>query len=101
MGLMTTPPAPEGYATINPFLITRDVDGLITFLNEVFGAVERPEARTMDDDGLLLHAELALRNATLIFGERNRTGRSRRACCRYVDMSRPLWSGPVAWTRRW
>jgi PhnB protein len=61
---------PAGYATVNPFIITADADGLIDFLKWVFGATERPEARTMDDDGLLLHAELAFGNATIMFGER-------------------------------
>ena len=46
------------------------MDGLIDFLKRVFGAAERPEARTLDDDGLLLHAELAVGNATIMFGER-------------------------------
>ena len=64
------PAAPAGYATVNPFIITQDADGLIGFLRRVFGATERPEARTMDDDGLLLHAELAIGNATIMFGER-------------------------------
>jgi uncharacterized glyoxalase superfamily protein PhnB len=64
------PAAPAGYATVNPFIITHDADGLIDFLKRVFGATERPEARTMDDDGLLLHAELVIGNATIMFGER-------------------------------
>jgi PhnB protein len=65
-----TPAAPQGYATVNPFIITRDANGLIDFLQQVFGATERPEARTLDHDGLLLHAELAVGNATVMFGER-------------------------------
>jgi PhnB protein len=64
------PAAPEGYATVNPFIITRDANGLIDFLKQVFRASERPEARTLDHDGLLLHAELAVGNATIMFGER-------------------------------
>jgi PhnB protein len=64
------PAASAGYATVNPFIITQDADGLIDFLKQVFGATERPEARTLDDDGLLLHAELAVGNATVMFAER-------------------------------
>jgi PhnB protein len=64
------PAAPAGYATVNPFIITHDANGLIDFLKQVFGATERPEARTLDHDGLLLHAELAVGNATIMFGER-------------------------------
>ncbi len=62
--------APAGYATVNPFIITYDTNGLIDFLKRVFRATERPDARTLDDDGLLLHAELAIGNATIMFGER-------------------------------
>jgi hypothetical protein len=45
----TSPAAPDGYATVNPFIITDDADGLIAFLGQVFGATERREARTVDD----------------------------------------------------
>jgi PhnB protein len=64
------PAAPAGYATVNPFVITHDADGLIDLVKQVFRATERPEARTLDDDGLLLHAELAIGNATVMFAER-------------------------------
>jgi PhnB protein len=69
-GERSIPAAPTGYATVNPFIITSDANGLIDFLKQVFGATERPEARTLDHDGLLLHAELAIGNATIMFGER-------------------------------
>lgn len=67
---MTLPPTPAGFSTINPFIITRDVDGLIGFLTDVFDGVDHPQARTMDDDGLLLHAELQVGGTTIMFGER-------------------------------
>ena len=66
----TIPGAPVGYATVNPFIIADDATGLIEFLKQVFGAAERPDARTLDADGLLLHAELAIGDATIMFGER-------------------------------
>jgi PhnB protein len=59
-----------GFATINPFIITRDAAGLIEFLKRVFDATERAEARTIDGDGMLLHAELSIGNATVMVGER-------------------------------
>lgn len=67
---MIIPKVPEGYSTVNPFIITRDADGLIDFLKQVFEATERPEARTMDDDGLLLHAELVIGDTTVMLAER-------------------------------
>ena len=69
-GGTSIPAAPAGCATVNPFVITSDADGLIDFLTQVFRATERPEARTLDDDGLLLHAELVVGNATIMFAER-------------------------------
>ena len=67
---MTTVPTPAGFATLNPFFITRDADGLIAFLRHVFGGEEHLDARTVDIDGLLLHAELEIGGTTLMFGER-------------------------------
>ena len=64
------PATPPGFATINPFIVTRDADGLIRFLNTVFDGVDRPDARTIDDDGLLLHAELQIGGTTVMFAER-------------------------------
>jgi PhnB protein len=69
-GETNIPAASAGYATVNPFVITHDADGLIDVVKQVFRATERPEARTLDDDGLLLHAELAIGNATVMFAER-------------------------------
>lgn len=67
---MTSAPKPDGFATVNPFFITRDAAGLIDFLREVFGGEEHEDARTVDVDGLLLHAELEVGQTTMMFGER-------------------------------
>jgi uncharacterized glyoxalase superfamily protein PhnB len=64
------PAVPEGYATVNPFIIADDANVLIEFVKRVFGASERPEARTTDVDGLLLHAELAIGGTTIMFADR-------------------------------
>ena len=50
---MSIPTAPEGYATVNPFIITRGAEDLTAFIVEVFGGTERLESPTVDDDGLL------------------------------------------------
>lgn len=67
---MTVDNVPAGYATVNPFVITRGVEGLMGFVAEVFGGVEVPEAHTMDHDGLLLHAELQVGGTRIMFVER-------------------------------
>lgn len=63
---MKIPPAPKGYNTVNPFVFTKDAQKFISFAKEVFGAVERKEAFTLDNDGLILHSELELGNSVLM-----------------------------------
>lgn len=67
---MSVPAAPEGYATVNPFIITSDADDLVRFLVDVFGGEERADARTIDDDGLLLQAEVRVGTTTIMLAER-------------------------------
>ena len=61
---------PEGYNTINPFIITKDAIRFNAFLQKVFGAKERKEAYTMDTDGLLLHSELEIGNSIVMVADR-------------------------------
>ena len=63
-------PVPTGYATVNPFLISRDAVALMEFVQAVFGGTEHADARTTDTDGLLLHAELEIGGSTLMFADR-------------------------------
>jgi len=63
-------PIPSGYSALNPFFVVRGADALLTFLQEVFGGQERRAARTVDVDGLLLHAELEIDGTTLMLAER-------------------------------
>lgn len=67
---MSIPAAPEGYATVNPFIITTGAEDLTRFVIEVFGGEERAEARTVDDDGLLLQAEVRVGTTTIMLAER-------------------------------
>lgn len=55
---------------MNPFVITTNAADAARFVCDVFGANERIEARTVDDDGLLLHAEVVLGDTTIVFTER-------------------------------
>lgn len=67
---MKIPAAPEGYATVNPFIITRDSEEQTRFIVEVFEGEERLEARTIDDDGLLLQGEVVVGTTTIMLAER-------------------------------
>lgn len=66
----SVPAAPAGSATLDPFVFTDDAPGLIDFVVAVFGAVEVPEARTADTDGLVLHSELRIGDSTLTIADR-------------------------------
>ncbi len=64
------PAAPEGYNTVDSFIITKDALKLIAFLEKVFGAEEVKEAHTVDDDGLLLHSELKIGSSVVMIADR-------------------------------
>lgn len=61
---------PTGYSTINPFIVTDDVRSYLQFVSEVFDAVEHTEAHTVDDDGLVLHAELRIGDGSILLADR-------------------------------
>ncbi len=68
---MTIVPArPAGSNTVNPFIMTDDASALIAFATEVFGAVNVPEARTVDSDGLILHSELLVGDSMITISDR-------------------------------
>lgn len=68
---MTNFPAhPPGSNTVNPFIMTDDASALIAFVTEVFGAVNVPEARTVDSDGLILHSELLIGDSMITISDR-------------------------------
>jgi uncharacterized glyoxalase superfamily protein PhnB len=64
------PPVPAGSNTVNPFIVTDGAAQLIGFLTEVFEAEDVPEARTLDTDGLILHAELRVGDSLLTIADR-------------------------------
>lgn len=68
---MTPIPArPDGSNTVNPFLMTDDAARIIDFLTRVFGAIDVPEARTLDTDGLILHSELRIGDSLITVADR-------------------------------
>lgn len=64
------PAAPDGYNTVNPFIITPNANEVIQFIKDVFGGIEQPDATTIDTDGLLLHSETKIGNSVVIVADR-------------------------------
>ena len=63
---------PEGWTTITPRLVTRDVQGLVDFLRRVFGATGeahagRPAEMAIDDSRILVSDGDGVRCATCAF----------------------------------
>ncbi|GAA1938892.1 hypothetical protein GCM10009775_33780 [Microbacterium aoyamense] len=66
----SVPAAPAGSNTVNPFIMTDDAAGLIAFVVGVFGAIDVPEARTLEADGLILHSELLIGDSMITIADR-------------------------------
>lgn len=59
-------PVPEGYHTVNPWVIPKGAAQLIEFLEEVFEAEESKDARVPDTDGLLIHSEVRIGDSVIM-----------------------------------
>lgn len=68
--MATVPARPAGSNTVNAFVMTDDAAALIDFMTRVFGAVDVPEARTLDSDGLILHSELLIGDSMITIADR-------------------------------
>jgi PhnB protein len=53
------------YATIDPWVISRDTEAEIAFLVGAFGAEERP-GRMLDDDGRIAHVEVQIDGSVIM-----------------------------------
>jgi PhnB protein len=63
----TVKPIPDGYHTVTPYLVVRDVPRLIDFLCQAFGATELKRAAR--PDGSIMHAEVAIGDSRVMMGE--------------------------------
>lgn len=68
--MCAVPAHPAGSNTVNAFIMTNDAAALIGFVADVFGAVDVPEARTLDTDGLILHSELLIGDSMITIADR-------------------------------
>jgi uncharacterized glyoxalase superfamily protein PhnB len=59
-------PAPDGYGTLTPWLISRDSAALIRFLEAAFGAVETEGSRMLNADGSVAHVEVTIGDSVVM-----------------------------------
>ena len=59
---------PDGYHSINPYIVVEGVEELVGFLREVFGGVERGE-REIAPDGTIGHTEVQVGDSVLMLSE--------------------------------
>jgi uncharacterized glyoxalase superfamily protein PhnB len=60
-------PIPDGYRTVTPYLVVRDVKRLIEFVQQAFGATEL--MRHLRPDGSVMHAEVQIGDSRVMMGE--------------------------------
>ncbi len=61
-------PLPDGYHSVNPYIVVAGVQRLIEFLGEVFDGVERGERETRPD-GTVGHAEVLIGDSVVMLSE--------------------------------
>jgi uncharacterized glyoxalase superfamily protein PhnB len=64
---MTLKPIPDGYHAVTPYLVVRDVAGLIDFLRQVFDATQIERLQT--PDGRIMHAEVRIGDSVVMMSE--------------------------------
>ena len=57
-------PVPNGYATVTPWIISRDTNRVIEFMSAAFGAEEI--ARVVDENGVIRHAEVRIGDSVVM-----------------------------------
>jgi hypothetical protein len=60
-------PLPEGYHSVNPYIVVDDAERLIGFLAEVFGAVE--QGRSLRPDGRIDHGDVRIGDSLVMLSE--------------------------------
>jgi PhnB protein len=65
---MQVKPIPEGFHTVTPYLTAREVDKVIEFLRQAFGAeVSHPPIKR--PDGKIMHAQVKIGDSCVMLGE--------------------------------
>jgi PhnB protein len=66
VAVSTTPP--DGYHSVNPYIVVEGVERLIRFLDDVFGAIERGK-REVSAEGAVEHAEVQIGDSVVMLSE--------------------------------
>lgn len=79
---MTSSALPDGYHSVNPYIVVDGVEPLIGFLGEVFDGVERGE-RELRRDGTIGHAEVQIGDSVVMLSDAT-PGYPARPCVNFV-----------------
>lgn len=60
---------PDGYTSVTPYLIVKDVDAVLRFVRAVFDAVVQEEHRL--PDGCVMHADVVIGGSHVMMGQAN------------------------------
>jgi PhnB protein len=66
---MAVKPVPEGYRTVTPYLIVKDADALLRFVQAAFGGRVHGEHR--GPDGTIMHADVIIGDSHVMMGQAN------------------------------
>jgi PhnB protein len=61
-------PPPDGYHSVNPYIVVDGVENLIVFLSGVFDGTERG-VREVSSDGVIEHAEIRIGDSVVMLSE--------------------------------
>ncbi len=64
---MTVKPIPDGFHTVTPYLVVKDVAELLEFLDAAFDGEEIE--RTQNGSGRVMHAEMRIGDSVIMMGE--------------------------------
>lgn len=69
---MSVQSIPKGYHTITPYLVVKDVDEVVTFIQKAFDA--RVDASIKNEDQQTMHAEITIGDSKLMIGREQEPG---------------------------
>lgn len=57
---------PEGYTSLTPWIVSANTAAQIEFLQKAFNAIEIPNSRITNDEGIIIHAVVRIGNAMVM-----------------------------------